>query len=81
MSYKADDRIDSFFSHHGIKGQKWGVRRFETENGMLTEEGKKRYAKYNDGRYDDGGSKDKKSSSSKPKLRTSGSSNEKNKQL
>lgn len=29
--------------HHGIKGQKWGVRRFENENGTLTAEGKKRY--------------------------------------
>jgi hypothetical protein len=29
--------------HHGIKGQKWGVRRFENEDGTLTELGKKRY--------------------------------------
>lgn len=32
--------------HFGIKGQKWGVRRFENEDGTLTPEGKKRYAKY-----------------------------------
>ena len=31
--------------HHGIKGQKWGIRRFQDENGNLTEEGRKRYAK------------------------------------
>ena len=31
--------------HHGIKGQKWGVRRFQNEDGTLTEAGKKRYAK------------------------------------
>lgn len=31
--------------HSGIKGQKWGVRRFENEDGTLTEEGKKRYNK------------------------------------
>jgi hypothetical protein len=29
--------------HHGIKGQKWGVRRFQNEDGTLTEEGLKRY--------------------------------------
>lgn len=29
--------------HHGIKGQKWGVRRFQNEDGTLTEKGKKRY--------------------------------------
>ena len=30
-------------SHSGIKGQKWGVRRYQNEDGTLTEEGKKRY--------------------------------------
>ena len=29
--------------HHGIKGQKWGVRRFQNRDGSLTAEGKKRY--------------------------------------
>lgn len=29
--------------HYGIKGQKWGVRRFQNEDGSLTSEGKKRY--------------------------------------
>lgn len=29
--------------HHGIKGQKWGVRRYQNEDGTLTEAGKKRY--------------------------------------
>ena len=28
--------------HHGIKGQKWGVRRFQNEDGTLTEAGRKR---------------------------------------
>ncbi len=42
--------INSYFaskslSHHGIKGQKWGVRRFQNKDGSLTEEGKKRYSK------------------------------------
>lgn len=30
-------------SHHGILGQKWGVRRFENANGHLTAAGKARY--------------------------------------
>ena len=29
--------------HHGIKGQKWGVRRFENYDGTLTQAGKDRY--------------------------------------
>lgn len=29
--------------HHGIKGQKWGVRRFENLDGTLTREGQQRY--------------------------------------
>ena len=34
-----------FIAHHGIKGQKWGVRRYRNEDGSLTEAGKKRYEK------------------------------------
>lgn len=30
-------------AHHGIKGQKWGVRRFQNEDGSLTPEGELRY--------------------------------------
>ena len=29
--------------HHGIKGQKWGVRRYQNEDGSLTAAGKSRY--------------------------------------
>ena len=34
-----------YLAHHGIKGQKWGVRRYQNEDGTLTAEGKKRYRK------------------------------------
>ena len=29
--------------HHGILGQKWGIRRFQNSDGSLTSEGKRRY--------------------------------------
>lgn len=32
--------------HHGVKGQKWGVRRYQNEDGSLTEAGKKRLDTY-----------------------------------
>lgn len=31
------------FYHHGIKGQKWGIRRYQNADGSLTPEGQKRY--------------------------------------
>lgn len=30
--------------HHGIKGMRWGIRRFQNENGSLTNAGRKRYS-------------------------------------
>lgn len=29
-------------THHGVKGQKWGIRRFQNKDGSLTADGKKR---------------------------------------
>lgn len=34
---------DNYLAHFGIKGMKWGVRRFQNEDGSLTNEGKARY--------------------------------------
>ena len=36
--------------HHGVKGMKWGVRRFQNEDGSLTPEGQRRYGKLLDQR-------------------------------
>lgn len=33
----------NYLAHHGIKGQKWGIRRFQNPDGSLTELGKRRY--------------------------------------
>ena len=38
-------KIDNeYLEHHGVKGQKWGIRRYQNEDGTLTDEGKKRYS-------------------------------------
>lgn len=34
---------NDFLAHHGIKGQKWGVRNYQNEDGTLTAAGKSRY--------------------------------------
>lgn len=39
VKVKTDD-----ISHAGIKGMRWGVRRYQNEDGTLTDLGKKRYA-------------------------------------
>lgn len=36
-----------YLEHHGILGQKWGVRRYQNADGSLTEAGKKRQKKTN----------------------------------
>ena len=32
-----------YLEHHGVKGQKWGIRRYQNRDGSLTPEGKARY--------------------------------------
>lgn len=38
MTYESN-----YLAHHGIRGQKWGLRRYQNEDGTLTELGKKHY--------------------------------------
>ena len=41
-----DDRMSELY-HYGVKGQRWGVRRYQNKDGTLTNAGKKRYAAVN----------------------------------
>lgn len=34
--------------HYGIRGMKWGVRRYQNKDGTLSEAGKKRYSNWSD---------------------------------
>ena len=42
MYYMRPLRPDELY-HHGVKGQKWGLRRFQNADGSLTADGRKRY--------------------------------------
>ena len=41
--YGISDLGDPYLMHHGIKGMKWGVRRYQNEDGSLTSAGERRY--------------------------------------
>lgn len=43
-SYYAVPMTSDYIYHHGIIGQKWGVRRFQNSDGSLTPAGKARYS-------------------------------------
>ena len=45
MRYSFADVYGEYLCHHGIKGQKWGIRRFQNPDGTLTVTGKQRYYK------------------------------------
>ena len=36
--------METYLVHHGILGQKWGLRRYQNADGTLTDAGKKRYS-------------------------------------
>lgn len=44
---------ERYLEHHGIKGMKWGIRRYQNEDGTLTDAGKRRYANKYDYRESD----------------------------
>ena len=44
-----DEMEDNVLVHHGIKGQKWYVRRYQNKDGSLTPLGKRRALKIQDG--------------------------------
>lgn len=45
MNYLEYQEYQDYLCHHGVKGQKWGVRRYQNADGSLTNAGKKRLAK------------------------------------
>lgn len=55
-------------AHHGIKGMKWGVRRYQNKDGSLTNAGKKRRAKLEAELEKLGGKKDGESASEPRKI-------------
>ena len=42
LSLVHEDNEGAYLAHHGVKGQRWGVRRFQNPDGSLTEKGKRR---------------------------------------
>lgn len=49
---RGDAMNNEYLEHHGIKGMKWGVRRYQNEDGSYTKAGLKR-RQYEESRSDD----------------------------
>lgn len=43
--YVANMTMDDMLEHHGVRGMKWGIRRYQNKDGSLTAAGKRRLAK------------------------------------
>ena len=43
MSNRYVDIYDDYLAHYGVKGMKWGVRRYQNADGSLKSAGKRRY--------------------------------------
>ena len=43
LNHSAFEDSDYYLEHHGILGQKWGIRRYQNPDGSLTPEGRARY--------------------------------------
>lgn len=63
MDHRNKPPPQSYLAHHGIKGQRWGVRRYQNADETWTKAGKERY-----GDSDDGGEERKAFSSTKKKV-------------
>ena len=71
MEYKVYRSSDTELTHWGVKGMRWGVRRYQNKDGSLTKAGKKRRAKLeNELEKLGGGKKEADSESAKPKQKT-----------
>ncbi len=66
---------DLYLAHHGVKGQRWGIRRYQNFDGSYTAAGLKRYQKAKDA-YDESRVKYKEAKASGDKLATQKARNE-----